>query len=73
MYNCTSARPSIEGNTTEDSKEIQTETLELTATALANGIVKADSKKQTRKQNKVGFLFYFLENYFAFLGRYFAF
>ena len=47
LYNCTCARPSIEGSTTEDSKEVQTDTLELTATALANGYVKAKTGTRT--------------------------
>lgn len=47
LYNCTSARPSIEGSTTEDAKEVQTDTLELTATALANGYVKAKTGTNT--------------------------
>lgn len=47
LYNCTSSRPSIEGNTTEDTKEPQTDTLELTSTALANGIVKAKTGTNT--------------------------
>lgn len=40
LYNCTASRPSIEGATTEDSKEPQTDTLTLAATPLVNGYVK---------------------------------
>ncbi|MCD8326530.1 MAG: phage tail protein [Lachnospiraceae bacterium] len=47
MYNCTCARPTIESATTEDSKEVQTETLSLTATALVNGYVKAKTGTNT--------------------------
>ena len=37
MYNCVASRPSIEGDTNEDSKEVKTDTLTLQATPLANG------------------------------------
>ena len=47
MYNCTCARPTIESATTEDPKEVQTETLSLTATALVNGYVKAKTGTNT--------------------------
>lgn len=47
MYNCTCARPGIEGQTIEDSKEPQTDTLELTATPLVNGYVKAKTSTTT--------------------------
>ncbi|MCD8048331.1 MAG: phage tail protein [Clostridia bacterium] len=50
MYNCTCSRPTIEGSTTEDSKEVQTETLSLTATALANGYVKAKTGTNTSEE-----------------------
>lgn len=41
LYNCAASRPSIESQTNEDEIEVQTETLALTATPLANGYVKA--------------------------------
>ena len=41
LYNCVASRPSIEGETNEDSKEVKTDTLNLQATPLANGYVKA--------------------------------
>ena len=47
MYYCTAARPTIEGKTNEDSKEVQTETLELTATPLPNGLVKVKTGANT--------------------------
>ena len=47
MYYCTAARPTIEGKTNEDSKEVQTETLELTATPLPNGLVKVKTGSNT--------------------------
>ena len=47
MYYCTAARPTIEGKTNEDSKEVQTETLELTATPLPNGKVKVKTGANT--------------------------
>lgn len=47
LYNCTCSRPSIESATTEDSKEPQTDTLELTATGLVNCYVKAKTGTNT--------------------------
>lgn len=41
LYNCTAARPNIESATNEDEIEVQTETLTVTASPLANGYVKA--------------------------------
>ena len=40
LYCCSASRPATESGTTEDSKEIKTETLSFTATALNNGLVK---------------------------------
>lgn len=47
IYNCTCTRPGIESSTTEDSKEPQTDSLDLTATPLANGYVKAKTGTNT--------------------------
>lgn len=44
-----SSRPATEGQTIEDSKEVKTETLSLTSTALASGLVKSRSCEQTDK------------------------
>ena len=44
MYNCSASRPGIDGNTNEDSKEVQTETLSIKATPLANGIGDCSSR-----------------------------
>jgi len=47
LYNCAANRPSIESQTNEDEVEVQTETLSLTATPLANGYVKAKTGDDT--------------------------
>ena len=49
LYCCSASRPATESSTTEDSKEVKTETLSLTATSLNNGLVKARSCEQTDK------------------------
>lgn len=49
LYCCSASRPATESSTTEDSKEVKTETLSLTATALNSGLVKARSCEQTDK------------------------
>ena len=47
LYNCSASRPGIEGNTNEDSKEVQTETLSVKATPLPDGKVKAKTGNTT--------------------------
>jgi len=47
LYNCSASRPGIEGQTNEESKEVQTETLTISATPLANGMVKAKTGDTT--------------------------
>lgn len=49
MYRCSVARPATESATTEDSKEVKTESLSLTASALENGLVKSKSCEETDK------------------------
>lgn len=45
MYNCTAARPSVEGSTKEETTEPQTETLSLTAATVYNASLAADIVK----------------------------
>ncbi|NSL04195.1 major tail protein [Blautia glucerasea] len=47
MYNCSASRPKIEGKTNEDKKEVQTETLTIKSTPLADGKVKAKTGNTT--------------------------
>ena len=49
MYNCTCTRPQISGQTKEEDIEVQTETLNITAAPLANGIVKTRTIQETDK------------------------
>ena len=49
LYCCSASRPSMEGETKEDEKEVQTEELSLIASALANGYVKAKTSSNTSK------------------------
>lgn len=47
LYNCTASRPTIESKTTEDEKEVQTETLTIKARPMADGYVKAKTGDST--------------------------
>ena len=47
LYNCTASRPGIEGSTNEESREVQTETLNLSATPLPDGKVKGKTGDTT--------------------------
>ncbi|MCD7955966.1 MAG: phage tail protein [Lachnospiraceae bacterium] len=47
LYNCSASRPGIEGKTNGDTKEVQTETLTIKATPLADGMVKAKTGDTT--------------------------
>lgn len=47
LYCCSASRPATEGQTTEESKEVKTETLSLTASALPNGLVKSKTCEST--------------------------
>ena len=49
LHRCSVTRPSTESGTTEDSKEVKTDTLSIKATALENGVVKARSCESTDK------------------------
>lgn len=47
LYYCSAARPTIEGKTNEDSKEVQTETIEIKASPLPSGYVKVKTGNNT--------------------------
>lgn len=49
FYRCSASRPTTESSTIEDSKEVKTETLSLTATALENGYVKSKTCESTEE------------------------
>lgn len=48
FYNCSAARPNIEGKTTEDGREVQTETITIKARPLSSGYVKAKTGDNTK-------------------------
>lgn len=47
LFCCSASRPGTESSTIEDEKEVKTETLSLTATALNNGLVKTKTCENT--------------------------
>lgn len=47
FYRCAASRPNTESSTVEDSKEVKTETMSLTASSLVNGLVKVKSCEKT--------------------------
>lgn len=47
LYNCSAGRPKIEGQTNEESREVQTETLSIKARPIKEGLVKAKTGKET--------------------------
>lgn len=47
LFCCSASRPATESSTIEAEKEVKTETLSLTATALNNGLVKTKTCEQT--------------------------
>jgi phi13 family phage major tail protein len=49
FYCCSASRPSAEGDTKEDEKDVQTEELSIIASALTNGYVKAKTGENTSK------------------------
>ena len=50
LYNCTATRPSVSGNTTEETIEPQTETLTLTAVSVYNDDIEKDLVKARCKE-----------------------
>lgn len=47
LYNCSASRPGVESSTNEDEIEVQTETLSINATPMANGLVKSKTGDDT--------------------------
>lgn len=47
LYNCTASRPSIEGKTNEEKREVKTEALTITAAPLPDGKVKSKTGNET--------------------------
>lgn len=49
LYNCTTARPGVNGSTTNKTKEPQTSSMTITAAPRADGIVKASTTATTKE------------------------
>ena len=47
LYKCAASRPGVESKTNEEEVEVQTETLSIKATPMANGYVKAKTGDDT--------------------------
>lgn len=50
LYCCSVSRPGTEGGTNEDTKNVATETLSFTASALSNGLVKSKTSESTKDE-----------------------
>lgn len=50
FYCCSASRPSSDGSTMADTKEVQTETVTLTASPLPNGLTKAKTCEETDEE-----------------------
>lgn len=50
IYCCSATRPNLESETTNESKEVKTETVSITATPLPDGRVKAKTTEDTPKE-----------------------
>jgi phi13 family phage major tail protein len=50
LYYCSATRPSMEGDTTEDKKEVKTEKLSLTVSPLPSGLVKVKTGTNTSEE-----------------------
>ncbi|HUM84704.1 MAG TPA: phage tail protein [Lachnospiraceae bacterium] len=50
LYYCSASRPAMEGDTTEDKKEVKTEKLSLTVSPLPNGLVKVKTGTNTSEE-----------------------
>lgn len=50
LYNCSAGRPKIEGQTNEESREVQTETLSIKARPIKEGLVKSKTGKETTEE-----------------------
>ena len=50
FYNCTASRPDLASKTTGESKEVQTETLNLKVRPNADGLVKTSTKPDTKAE-----------------------
>ena len=50
LYNCSAGRQKIEGQTNEESREVQTETLSIKARPIKEGLVKSKTGKETTEE-----------------------